>query len=152
MASLEHALLIAALAHAGQKDKGGQPYVLHPLRMMLKLETEQERMVALLHDVLEDTEVTLEELQEAGFDEQVLQAVQDLTRMPGEDRMQAARRAAANPLALQVKLVDNADNLSPGRIAEPDAEDEARFKEYRRIRRYLLQEARKLREQKEASL
>lgn len=139
MATLEHALVIAALAHAGQKDKGGQPYILHPLRMMLKLDGEHERMVALLHDVLEDTSVTIEQLEEAGFPAEVLQAVQVLTRLPGESRMQAARRAAQNPLTLAVKLADNADNLDLKRIPEPQEDDLERLKEYRRIRRFLLQ-------------
>jgi len=139
MATLEHALVIAALAHAGQRDKAGQPYILHPLRMMLKLETEQERMVALLHDVLEDTAVTLAELEEAGFSVEVLQAVQTLTRGPGESRMEAAQRAAQDPLALSVKLADNADNLNPQRIAEPQEEDLQRMREYRKVRRFLLQ-------------
>ncbi|MGI6409379.1 MAG: guanosine-3',5'-bis(diphosphate) 3'-pyrophosphohydrolase [Gammaproteobacteria bacterium] len=139
MATLEHALVIAALAHAGQRDKAGQPYILHPLRMMLKLETEQERMVALLHDVLEDTAVTLAELEEAGFSVEVLQAVQTLTRRPGESRMEAAQRAAQDPLALSVKLADNADNLNPQRIAEPQEEDLQRMREYRKVRRFLLQ-------------
>lgn len=139
MATLEHALVIAALAHAGQRDKAGQPYILHPLRIMLKLETEQERMVALLHDVLEDTAVTLAELEEAGFSVEVLQAVQTLTRGPGESRMEAAQRAAQDPLALSVKLADNADNLNPQRIAEPQEEDLQRMREYRKVRRFLLQ-------------
>ncbi len=142
MATLEHALLIAALAHAGQKDKAGQPYILHPLRMMLKLDDEPARMVALLHDVLEDTSITLDALREAGFAEDILQAVQVLTRQPGESRMEAARRAAEQPLTLRVKLADNADNLDPGRIAEPTVADQERLKEYRRIRRFLLQAAR----------
>ncbi len=147
MATLEHALVIAALAHAGQKDKGGQPYILHPLRMMLKLDGEHERMVALLHDVLEDTSVTIEQLEEAGFPAEVLQAVQVLTRLPGESRMQAARRAAQNPLTLAVKLADNADNLDLKRIPEPQEDDLERLKEYRRIRRFLLQARKKGEEQ-----
>lgn len=140
MATLERALVIAALAHAGQQDKAGAPYILHPLRMMLKLDTEQERVVALLHDVLEDSQLTLEELAEAGFDEEILTAVQTLTRQPGESRMDAAVRAVQNPLALRVKLADNADNLDLKRIPEPGEQDLARLKEYRKIRRFLLQE------------
>ncbi len=144
MATLERALVIAALAHAGQRDKGGQPYIMHPLRMMLKLESEQERIVALLHDVLEDSEITVDELAEAGFSDEVLQAVQNLSRRPGETRMDAARRAAGSPLTLRVKLVDNADNLDLKRIPEPTVQDQERLKEYRRIRRFLLQEQKKL--------
>ena len=102
LSDLEKALVIAALAHAGQRDKGGAPYVLHPLRMMLKLDTDEERQVALLHDVLEDTGVSMLDLQEAGFSADVLEAVQRLSRQPGESRMQAAQRAATHPLALRV--------------------------------------------------
>ena len=149
MSNLERALAIATLAHAGQQDKAGEPYILHPLRMMLKLESEEERQTALLHDVLEDTAVTLEDLQEAGFSDAVLEAVQLLTRQPEETRMEAAQRAAQNPLALRVKLADNADNLNPKRIPEPDEDDLVRMREYRRIRRFLLQELKKVTEQDE---
>lgn len=149
MSNLERALAIATLAHAGQQDKAGEPYILHPLRMMLKLESEEERQTALLHDVLEDTAVTLEDLQEAGFSDAVLEAVQLLTRQPEETRMEAAQRAAQNPLALRVKLADNADNLNPKRILEPDEDDLVRMREYRRIRRFLLQELKKVTEQDE---
>lgn len=146
MACLERALLIAALAHSGQKDKAGQPYILHPLRMMLKLDNDEERIVALLHDVLEDTAVSLDELQEAGFAEPVLEAVQVLSRQPGESRMQAAMRAAQNPLALKVKLADNADNLDVKRLPSLTEADNERLREYRKIRRFLLQ-ARRLQEE-----
>lgn len=150
MSNLERALVIAALAHAGQRDKGGEPYVLHPLRMMLKLETDEERQAALLHDVLEDTDVSLQDLQEAGFSSDVLEAVQLLSRLPGESRMQAARRATTSPLALRVKLADNADNLNVKRIPEPDEHDLARLKEYRAVRRFLLRVAAEGRQQDEA--
>lgn len=146
MACLERALLIAALAHSGQKDKAEQPYILHPLRMMLKLDTDEERIVALLHDVLEDTAIGLDELQEAGFSESVLEAVQILTRQPDESRMQAAMRAAQNPLALKVKLADNADNLDVKRLPVLTDADNERLREYRKIRRFLLQ-ARRVQEQ-----
>lgn len=141
LSNLERALVIAALAHAGQKDKGGEPYILHPLRMMLKLDSDEERQVALLHDVLEDTDVTLQALEEAGFAADILEAVQVLTRQPDETRMAAAQRAAGNPLALKVKLADNADNLNLKRLPEPDEQDLARLKEYRAVRRFLLRVA-----------
>lgn len=146
MACLERALLIAALAHSGQKDKAEQPYILHPLRMMLKLDTDEERIVALLHDVLEDTAIGLDELQEAGFSESVLEAVQILTRQPDESRMQAAMRAAQNPLALKVKLADNADNLDVKRLPVLTDADNERLREYRKIRRFLLK-ARRVQEE-----
>ncbi len=84
MASIEKALQIAAQAHEGQKDKDGQPYILHPLRVMNAVEGESAKVVAVLHDVIEDTSVTAEELRREGFDEAVLAAVECLTHRKGE--------------------------------------------------------------------
>src|SRR5688500_13123104 len=99
MPTLERAIEIAARAHAGQVDKGGQPYILHPLRMMLAVSGTHERMAAVLHDVPEDTSVTLEALKASGFPAEVTDAVCALTKRPGETRIEAARRAAQNPIA-----------------------------------------------------
>lgn len=67
MANLEKAILIATKAHEGQKDKAGKPYILHPLRVMLRMKTTKDMMAAILHDVVEDTDVTLDDLREHGF-------------------------------------------------------------------------------------
>jgi (p)ppGpp synthase/HD superfamily hydrolase len=134
MATLERAIAIAAAAHAGQVDKAGQPYILHPLRVMLRVATEHERMAAVLHDVVEDTDVTLHALAAEGFASEVIAAVEALTKRPGESRMQAAERAAANPIARVVKLSDNAENMDLSRIANPTAEDYARLEEYKLVR------------------
>jgi GTP diphosphokinase / guanosine-3',5'-bis(diphosphate) 3'-diphosphatase len=117
MPSLERAIAIAAHAHAGQIDKAGQPYILHPLRVMLRLVTDEERIAAVLHDVVEDTSVTLDDLRAEGFSEPVLVAVEALTKRHGETRLQAAARAAAHPLARVVKLADNAENMDLSRIS-----------------------------------
>jgi (p)ppGpp synthase/HD superfamily hydrolase len=138
MATLERAIAIAAAAHAGQVDKAGQPYILHPLRVMLRVATEHERMAAVLHDVVEDTDVTLYTLAAEGFASEVIGAVEALTKRPGESRMQAAERAAANPIARVVKLSDNAENMDLGRIANPTADDYARLEEYKLVREALL--------------
>ena len=69
---LEEAILIATRAHMGQVDKGNQPYILHPLRVMLRLQTEEERTVGVLHDVIEDTSVTIEDLRKQGISKEVL--------------------------------------------------------------------------------
>jgi (p)ppGpp synthase/HD superfamily hydrolase len=138
MATLERAIAIAAAAHAGQVDKAGQPYILHPLRVMLRVATEHERMAAVLHDVVEDTDVTLYTLAAEGFASEVIAAVEALTKRPGESRMQAAERAAANPIARVVKLSDNAENMDLSRIANPTAEDYARLEEYKLVREALL--------------
>jgi GTP diphosphokinase / guanosine-3',5'-bis(diphosphate) 3'-diphosphatase len=138
MAPLERAIAIAATAHAGQVDKAGQPYILHPIRVMLRVEGEHERMAAVLHDVVEDTSVTLEQLANEGFPEPVLQAVAALTKNPGESRLQAAARAAENPIALAVKLADNAENRDLSRIPNPSERDYDRLREYEAVREFLL--------------
>lgn len=138
MSTLERAIEIAAAAHAGQVDKAGQPYILHPLRVMLRVSTGHERMAAVLHDVVEDTPVTLVQLTEAGFPVEVVDAVAALTKRPGETRMQAAARAASNPIARVVKLADNAENMDLSRIANPTEKDYARVEEYKQVRALLL--------------
>jgi (p)ppGpp synthase/HD superfamily hydrolase len=138
MPTLERAIAIAAEAHAGQIDKGGQPYILHPLRVMFRVDSPAERMAAVLHDVVEDSPVTLERLAAEGFADEVLQAVEALTKRPGETRVVAAARAAANPIARAVKLADNAENMDLSRISNPTAKDQARLEEYKQVRAILL--------------
>jgi len=138
MATLEKAIEIAASAHAGQVDKAGQPYILHPLKVMLRVHTEFERIAAVLHDVVEDTSITLATLIEMGFPIQVIDAVAALTKLPGESRIQAAARAGGNAIALQVKLADNAENMDLSRIAQPTDKDHARLEEYQVVRALLL--------------
>lgn len=138
MATLERAIAIASEAHAGQVDKAGQPYILHPLRVMLRVNTPHERMAAVLHDAVEDTPVTLAQLTGWGFPPEVVAAVEALTKRPGESRMEAAARAAANPVARTVKLADNAENMDLSRIPNPTEKDRARQEEYKQVRALLL--------------
>lgn len=130
MATLEKAILIAGQAHQGQKDKAGAPYILHPLRMMLQMETETEQIVAVLHDVVEDTAWTLEGLRREGFSEEVIAAVDCLTRRTDESYEAFIERARGNPIARQVKLADLADNMDMRRIGVLTDKDTARFKRY----------------------
>ena len=104
MSMLERAIAIAAAAHTGQVDKAGQPYILHPLRVMLRVTSEHERIAAVLHDVVEDTDVSLDRLIAEGFPSEVISAVEALTKRPGESRMDSAHRAAANEVSRKVKL------------------------------------------------
>ena len=138
MSTLERAIQIAAQAHAGQVDKAGQPYILHPLRVMLRVDGDHERIAAVLHDVVEDSDVTVAQLEAEDFPPEVLDAVRALTKLPGETRIDAAARAARNPVALVVKLADNAENMDLSRIASPTAKDHARLEEYRAVRKLLL--------------
>ncbi len=141
MSTLERAIAIAAQAHAGQIDKGGQPYILHPLQVMLRVAGERERIAAVLHDVVEDSPVTLAELVAEGFDQDVLDALAALTKAPGETRVDAAHRAARHPIARSVKLADNAENSDLSRIPEPTAKDRERLAEYAQVRAILLAQA-----------
>lgn len=138
MATLERAIAIAAEAHAGQVDKAGQAYILHPLRVMLRMTSAHERMAAVLHDVVEDTPVSLAQLLAEGFAPEVIAAVDALTKRPGESRIDAAHRAAADPVARQVKLADNAENMDLSRIDNPSEKDFARVEQYKAVREILL--------------
>jgi (p)ppGpp synthase/HD superfamily hydrolase len=138
MSSLERAIELAARAHAGQLDKAGQPYILHPLRLMLAVHTPYEKMAAILHDVVEDTPITFEDLVREGFPQEVVNAVQALTKLEGESRINAARRAASDPIARVVKLADVTDNMDLSRIPSPTQKDVARIQEYEQVRQLLL--------------
>ena len=138
MATLEIALEIAAAAHAGQIDKAGQPYILHPIRVMLSVNSGGERIAAILHDTVEDTSVTIDDLAGAGFSSAVVDAVRALTKSDGESRIEAALRAVQDPIARQVKLADVTDNMDMGRIPSPTDKDYSRLEEYKRVREILL--------------
>ena len=129
MSTIEHAIQIAARAHAGQVDRAGQPYILHPLRVMLAVKGQDERIAAVLHDVVEDTAITMDDLRSEGFPKEVLNAILALTKTKGETRLAAAARAAANPIARAVKLADVADNMDLSRISKPTEEDYTRVQD-----------------------
>ena len=137
MASLERAIEIAATAHAGQLDRSGQPYVLHPLRVMLAVNSEHERMAAVMHDVVEDSAITYDDLINEGFPTEVVEAVRLLTRAKGASRIDAARKAVRNPVARAVKLADVIDNSDLTRIPSPSEKDLARQREYQQVREIL---------------
>jgi (p)ppGpp synthase/HD superfamily hydrolase len=133
MSTLERAIIIATEGHDGVKDKGGAPYILHPLRMMLRLASPDERIVAVLHDVCEDCPGwTLDRLRDEGFSDQIVEALDAVTKREREDYEDFARRAAANPIGRNVKLADLADNCGLSRIAEPTEADYQRIEKYQR--------------------
>ncbi len=138
MSTLEKAIEIAAVNHAGDTDKAGAPYLLHPLRLMFAVRTKHEMMAAVLHDVVEDTPVSLEDLEREGFHVDVITAVDALTKKPGESRIEAAKRAGLNPIARNVKLADVTDNMDLKRISEPNDKDFERLKEYVEVRKLLI--------------
>ncbi len=131
------AVAIAALAHQGQFDKAGEPYILHPLRLMLRAATPAERMAAVLHDVVEDSTWTLERLRDEGFPEAVVDAVDRLTRRDGESYEQFIDRVLESPLASRVKLLDVEDNLDLTRLAQVSDADLERVVRYHAAHRRL---------------
>ena len=139
MSTLEKAIALAATQHAGQLDKGGQPYILHPLRLMLQFSNPTVQIIAVLHDILEDTSTTAEDLEALGFSAEIIQAIQALTKQTGESRLEAAKRTALNSLATQVKYIDVLDNMNLTRINNPTAHDFARFEEYKVVLEILKQ-------------
>ena len=132
MASLERAIAIAVEAHRGQTDKAGQPYVLHPLRIMLSLDSVAERIVGVLHDVVEDSDWTFAALRQEGFADSIIEALDSLTRREGETYGAFVARAATNPIGRAVKRADLLDNCDLSRIANPTERDHARIEKYRR--------------------
>ncbi|HKQ79515.1 MAG TPA: HD domain-containing protein [Blastocatellia bacterium] len=140
MATLERAILIAAQAHLGQRDKAGAPYILHPLRMMMRMESEAAMIAAVLHDVVEDSDWTLEQLRGEGFSEEVLQAVDCLTSREGENYDEFISRVRGSAIASQVKIADLEDNMNVKRIGEITPKDLARIEKYHRAWRALTQE------------
>lgn len=136
--TLERAIAIASTAHAGQVDKGGAPYILHPLKVMLRMSTLEQRIVAVLHDVVEDCGVSLDDLRKEGFSEEVLSAIESVTKVPGESYEDFVDRAAQNPIGRVVKLADLEENSDLSRITSPSWEDLERVEKYRRAIARLL--------------
>lgn len=135
---------LAERAHRGQIDKAGRPYIEHP-RTVAKLLAEHGDhavMAGLLHDVVEDTAITLDDLRAAGYPPEVVNAVDSVTRRPGETYLDLIRRATADPLGRLVKLADNTTNSDPERLALLAPEQAASFRQkYTKARAVLLGEA-----------
>ena len=135
MSTLERAIEIAARAHAGALDRAGKPYILHPLRVMMRVDGEEEKIVAVLHDVVEDSDWTLEGLAKEGFSKKIVAAVDALSRRVEDDGRKEpygdfVKRAAANPLARPVKEADLLDNMDLLRLPELTEKDLKRVAKY----------------------
>lgn len=129
---IEVALQRALTAYAGKVDKGGKPYILHPLRLMARLSDPIGQCVAVLHDVIEDSDTTADDLRADGFPESVVTAVEVLTRRRGESYEAFIDRVHVHPLACKVKLLDIEDNLNILRINEVTQKDLQRIAKYHR--------------------
>ncbi len=133
MSTLERAIEIAHEAHAGQYDKAGKEYILHPLRVMGKGRTEEEKIVGVLHDVVEDSEWTFEMLEAEGFTPEVIEALRCVTKLSeDEDYDHFIDRVLTNPLAMRVKLLDLEDNMDMSRLDECTEGDIQRLQKYQK--------------------
>ncbi|MCH1643116.1 GTP pyrophosphokinase [Paenibacillus timonensis] len=134
---IEKAISIALEAHRGQKDKGGNPYILHPLAVMNRVATIEEKIVAVLHDVVEDTEITLDHLRGSGFTEEIVGAIRLLTRSEEDSYEEFILKAAQNTISRNVKIADIEENMNLTRIKEPTEKDYKRLEKYKRALKML---------------
>lgn len=149
MATLERAIEIAKQAHAEQVDKGGADYIGHPLRVMAMGKTEEEKIVGVLHDVVEDSDWTFEMLEEEGFTPDIIDALKCLTKVSEDDNYDDfIARVMTNPLAVKIKLYDIEDNLDVSRLDSLTDADVARCKKYLHARDRLKAELIRLESQK----
>ena len=130
MSDLTKAISIATSAHKDQVDKGGKSYIEHPLRLMKQMMSEKEQIVAVLHDVIEDSDYSLDDLLAAGFSEEIVQAVEALTKQKGESYKNYLHRIKTNPVATAVKLADLQDNMDLTRLSTITEKDIERQKKY----------------------
>lgn len=130
MSELEKAIEIACRAHAGQVDKAGQSYILHPLRLMFKFQPEIEQIIAVLHDVIEDSNVTLSDIEKNGFSPLVVKALDCLTKKDNEEYEDFISRVSTNELAKKIKIEDLKDNMDLTRLSLLNEKDIVRVEKY----------------------
>lgn len=131
---VEAAIALAHRAHEGQVDKAGAPYIEHPMRVMASMPDDVHRIAAILHDVVEDTDVTLDDLEALGIPHSALTAIDALTKRRGEPYETYLERVMRDPVAVRVKIADVTDNMDLGRIPSPTERDRVRLEKYRKVR------------------
>ncbi len=130
---LQRAIAIATKAHEGQVDKAGNPYIEHPLFVMENVNSIEQKIVAVLHDAVEDSELTFDELRSEGFSEVIVLAIVAITKIEGEAYAAYLERVIANAIALRVKIADVSHNLDISRIANPTEADFQRIAKYKKV-------------------
>ena len=134
----DRALQIAIQAHREQKDKSGREYIMHPIRVAERCKDPWAKIVALLHDTIEDTGVTAEYLHSEGFPDEIINGVLSVTKREGETYEDFVRRAAKNPIGKEVKIADLEDNMDIRRLQKITEDDVARLRKYLRAWQYLI--------------
>jgi len=138
MTNLDKAISIAKEAHDGQRDRYGAPYILHPIRVMDRMDSESEKIVAVLHDVVEDSDWTLDRLNKEGFPADVVAAIDCVTKRDGEAYEDFVKRSAGDALARKVKIADLEDNMDIRRMQFVSPTDAERLNKYRRAWEFLM--------------
>ena len=140
---LARAVATAAIAHQDQRDKAGAPYILHPIRLMMRGQTINEQIVAVLHDVVEDSDWTLDQLAAEGFPPKIITALDCLTRRPEETYDQFLDRVLTNSLAIHVKLYDLEDNMTLTRLDQLSDKDLQRLQRYHQAHQRVMNQIHK---------
>jgi len=135
---LDKAISIAVDSHSGQVNDKSEPYVLHPLRMMFKAVTIEEKIIAVLHDVIEKTTIDLEYLRSVGFSDRIVLAIDALSRRPQESYDKYIDRVRKNKLATKVKIIDLNDNISSLNLCEDEGIKSNKFLKYQKARNTLI--------------
>ena len=135
---LDKAISIAVDSHSGQVNDKSEPYVLHPLRMMFKAVTIEEKIIAVLHDVIEKTTIDLEYLRSAGFSNRIVLAIDALSRRRQESYDKYIDRVRKNKLATKVKIIDLNDNISSLNLCEDEGIKSNKFLKYQKARNTLI--------------
>lgn len=137
---LRRAIDIAKEAHKGQVDKAGNEYIDHPLRVMIAVHSVSEKIVGVLHDVIEDTDWTFERLEAEGFTTEIIEALKCVTKLSEDEPYDAfIERVKTNPLAVAVKIKDLADNMDIRRLNELTEKDFKRLQKYHRAYKELVE-------------
>jgi len=132
------AIAIANQAHAGQLDKAGKPYISHPLTVMAQMDTLESKIVAVLHDAIEDSDLKIEDLVKQGFPEFITDAIAAITKLEGEPYEDYILRVKSNAIARKVKIADVTHNMDISRIANPTEKDFQRLEKYQKVLQELI--------------
>ena len=133
----EKAMQIAIKVHRGQLDKGGNDYINHPIRVSENCSLDEEKIVALLHDTIEDGDITADYLLMQGFPREIVDAILSVSRKRGEDYFEFIQRCKANPIGRRVKICDLEDNMDITRLKELTEKDIERLKKYHKAYKIL---------------
>ena len=128
---LNKAITVACKAHQGQSNINGEPYILHPLRLLVKAKSNEERIIAVLHDVIEKSNISLADLKNKGFDQNIISSIDSLSRRKSESYIDYIGRLMQNRISVKIKLLDLADNIKMHRENNKDGIYDTKINQYK---------------------